>query len=128
MLPMPRSPYTPGMHAARTLPLAFLAISSVAGCGASVPPSFDDPTPQARIGALERAASSGDLSSVPRCVENLSSDDAAVRMAAAGALRRLTGETLGYRFDAPANERAEAIGRWRDWVADHPASGKAAAR
>ena len=120
---MPRSPYTAGMDAARILPLAFLAATALAGCDASVAPSFDDPTPQARIGALGRAASSGDLSSVPRCVENLSSDDAAVRMAAAGALRRLTGETLGYRFDAPAKERAEAIDRWRAWVANHPAPG-----
>ena len=128
MLPMPRSPYTPPMDAARTLPLAFLAAFALAGCDASVAPSFDDPVPEARIGALERAAASGDLSSVPRCVENLASDDAAVRMAAAGALRRLTGETLGYRFDAPAKDRAAAIERWRAWVADHPAPGKAATR
>jgi hypothetical protein len=61
-------------------------------------------------------------------VENLSADDAAVRMAAAGALRRLTGETLGYRFDAPASDRAAAIERWRTWVKDHPATSAGAKR
>jgi len=130
MLPMPWTPYTRGMEEHRTLlPGALtafmltawmLAACTLAGCGASVAPSFDDPTPEARIGALERAAASNDRSSVPRCVENLSADDAAVRMAAAAALRRITGETLGYRFDAPAADRAAAIERWREWVTAHP--------
>ena len=82
--------------------------------------SFDDPTPQARIEAIERAGASGDRSALPRIVENLSSDDAAVRMAAIGALRRITGETLGYRFDAPEIERRAAIDRWKAWLAAGP--------
>ena len=125
---MPRSPYTLTMSAARTLLPALLAASALAGCNASVTPSFDDPSPEARIGALERAAAADDRSSIPRCVESLSADDAAVRMAAAGALRRLTGETLGYRFDAPASDRAAAIERWRTWVKDHPAASAGAKR
>ena len=116
------------MSAARTLLPALLATCALAGCGASVEPSFDDPTPEARIGALERAAATDDRSSIPHCVENLSSDDAAVRMAAAGALRKLTGESLGYRFDAPASDRAAAIERWRTWVTDHPAAQDGAKR
>lgn len=125
MLPMPPSPYTSPMAEARKLFPALLAACALAACDASVAPSFDDPTPEARIGALERASATGDLSSVPRCVENLSADDAAVRMAAAAALRRLTGETLGYRFDAPTADRAAAIERWRVWVSEHPAGGAA---
>ena len=116
------------MLAARTFRLALLVPCALAGCGATVTPSFEDPTPEARIGAMERAAATGDRSSVARCVENLSADDAAVRMAAAGALRRLTGETLGYRFDAPAGERAEAIEQWRRWVAEHPDGARKDAR
>jgi hypothetical protein len=33
-------------------------------------------------------------------------------MAAIDALRRATGEDLGYRFDDPPKARAEAISRW----------------
>jgi hypothetical protein len=41
-------------------------------------------------------------------------------MAAIGALRRITGETLGYRFDAPEIERRAAIDRWKTWLAAGP--------
>jgi hypothetical protein len=54
-------------------------------------------------------------------VENLSSDDPVVRLAAIGALRRRTGHTLGYRFDAPDAERDAAIGRWQAELAGGPA-------
>ena len=97
-----------------------LTLAIPGGCGTVVGASFDDPTPQARIEAIERAGASGDRSALPRIVENLSSDDAAVRMAAIGALRRITGETLGYRFDAPEIERRAAIDRWKAWLAAGP--------
>jgi hypothetical protein len=95
-----------------------LTLAIPGGCGTVVGASFDDPTPQARIEAIERAGASGDRSALPRIVENLSSDDAAVRMAAIGALRRMTGQTLGYRFDAPEVERRAAIGRWKGWLSE----------
>lgn len=125
MLPMGRGPYTPGrMTPHRTaavpagLPSAALwacaSVAAAGGCGTAVAPSFSDPTPEARIGAIAASEAGPDLA---RIVENLSSDDAAVRMAAIGKLRRRTGETLGYRFDDPWPDRQAAIDRWRNAVA-----------
>jgi len=95
-----------------------LTLAIPGGCNTVVGGSFDDPTPQARIEAIERASATGGRSALPRIVENLSSDDAAVRMAAIGALRRMTGETLDYRFDAREVERRAAIGRWKEWLSE----------
>lgn len=118
---MARPPYTPcPMSAPRpsAVPTGLTAAAlwacacgaAAGGCGTAVAPSFADPTPEARIGAIAASEGGGDLAHL---VENLSSDDAAVRMAAIGMLRRRTGETLGYRFDAPGPDRRAAIERWK---------------
>jgi len=93
---------------------------AIAGCAARETPSYEDASPASRIAAIDRSARQGSRADIPRIVENLSSDDAAVRMAAIGALRRMTGETLGYRFDDPAAERQAAVSRWAEWVRAHP--------
>jgi hypothetical protein len=49
-------------------------------------------------------------------VENLADRDESVRFVAAIALRRLTGQDLGYRSYAPPAAREEAIARWRRWL------------
>jgi HEAT repeat protein len=46
----------------------------------------------------------------------LGDEDSGVRDAAIESLFSLTGEDLGYEPDAPENARAEAIGRWMDWL------------
>jgi HEAT repeat protein len=88
-----------------------------AGCSTSVEPSYQDPTPEARLGAIKESARPGSEADLPHLIENLSSDDEAVRLAAIGALRRITGQTNGYRFDAPSSERSEGIARWKAWLA-----------
>ncbi|NBP52021.1 MAG: hypothetical protein EBU70_12770, partial [Actinobacteria bacterium] len=87
--------------------------AAMAGCDAAVQPSFDDPVPEARLGAIAGTGEDGASGEVRHLVQNLSSDDPTVRLAAIGALRRRTGRTLGYRFDAPDAERNAAIARWR---------------
>lgn len=99
--------------------LALSAALAAAGC-ARESPSYVDGSPASRIAAIERSSTEGRRADVPRIVENLSSDDAAVRMAAIAALRRLTGESLGYRFDDPPADRQAAIDRWAGWVRAHP--------
>ncbi len=74
--------------------------------------SFDSPNSAARLYAIEKALRTGDTGAVPRLVEQLESDDPAVRMLAIEALHRLTGETHGYRHDDPPLARHEAIRRW----------------
>lgn len=64
--------------------------------------------------AIERTARSGDSSEARRLVEQLDSDDPAVRMMAIGALERLTGTTHGYRHYDPPLERRAAIARWQE--------------
>ena len=96
--------------------LAILATAAAWGCSASVAPSYDDPVPAARIGAIERSAAAMDRTQCENIIESLDDNDPSVRLAAIGALQRLTGETFGYRFNATSGERAEAIGRWKDWL------------
>lgn len=106
----------------RRIAAACLALSGFlvpAGCARETP-SYADGSPASRIAAIEQSASDGRVADLPRIVENLSSDDASVRMAAIAALRRMTGETLGYRFDDPPAERQAAVERWAGWIRAHP--------
>jgi HEAT repeat protein len=90
----------------------------LAACSATVPPSYGDPTPEARIGAIRQTVAEGRRQDIPHLVECLSSDDPAVRLAAVDALQSLAGTTLGYRASAPPAERAAAIAAWKSWVID----------
>ena len=110
-----------------TLACAAVAWTAIAagGCSSHVAPSWEDPTPEARIGAIERSARAGDARrDTARLVENLASDDAAVRMAAIVALERATGSTLGYRFDDSPEDRASSVARWRAWLAAYAGAGR----
>lgn len=102
----------------RVLPHALMTAATALawGCSAAVAPSYDDPVPAARIGAIQRSAEAMDRSQCGNIIESLDDNDPSVRLAAIGALQRLTGETFGYRFNATSGERAEAISRWKDWL------------
>ena len=58
------------------------------------------------------AARSNDTGKVRQLVEQLNSDDAAVRFTAIMTLKQLTGETYGYRIGDSSAVRAAAIERW----------------
>ncbi len=105
--------------------LAFLCLLLAGGCSAEVKPAYDDPVPEARIGAIRRSAESMDRTQLANIIESLDDNDPAVRMAAIGALQRMTGDNLGYRFNATSAERAEAIARWKDWLSRQPAGPRA---
>lgn len=78
-------------------------------------PTFVNGTPEERIMAATEAIETHDTSKVPQLITMLESQDAAQRLVAGEALRRLTGRTMGYDFSAPAGERDEAVSRWRAW-------------
>jgi len=81
---------------------------------------FDSPNPAARLYAIEQAARAGDGSALAQLVEQLDSDDVAVRFLAISALGRLTGRTFDYRhYDAPI-QREAAIRRWVEYLEAHP--------
>ncbi len=69
-----------------------------------------------RVSAVRAAAERGDRASVPHLVDRLDDEDAVVRFAAVVALERITGTRLGYRYGAPADERAAAVERWRRYL------------
>lgn len=73
---------------------------------------FDAPNPAAKMHATVEAARTGDRAAVADIVQLLDSDDPAVRLLAITALQRLTGETLGYEYDAPRYHRDAAVQRW----------------
>ena len=79
---------------------------------AAIDGGFESPNPAATIYAIEQAARSGDTTATPQIVEQLDSDDPAVRLLAIEALEILTGETYGYRYDEPQYMRRAAIKRW----------------
>ena len=95
------------------MPLTCLALFPLSACA---PPArnggFDSGNPAARFYAIEEAVRTGDRSAVAHIVPALDSDDPAERLLAIEALRRLTGETLGYAYDLPRDEREAAVRRW----------------
>ncbi|MEM7229011.1 MAG: hypothetical protein AAF432_09375 [Planctomycetota bacterium] len=106
----------------RCLTSLILLPAGLSGCSPSpTAGGFDSPNPAARLYAIEDSVQSGDTSSVREIVRELRSVDPAARLMAIEALRRLTGETMGYRHDDPVAEREAAIDRWEQAVADNPA-------
>lgn len=92
-------------------------LTLVAGLGMGCAPGassggFDNPNPSARLYAIEAAARDGDRSAIREIVEELDSDDPAVRLVAIESLEHLTGETYGYRPYDDRPERRDAIRRW----------------
>lgn len=89
----------------------------VIGCTAPPAPRLvSDPDPSGMIPAMKIAVDQHDLSVVPDLVKYLENDDPAVRFYAIEALKKLTGQDLGYVYYAPADQRMEAVERWQQWL------------
>lgn len=107
---------------------AFLALIA---CGEpATTGGFDSPTPAARLHAISETAKSDDTLTLARIVEQLDSDDSAVRLMSITRLQRLTGETLGYHHYESRQNREMAVLKWVDAIesgriqmlADHQAA------
>ena len=102
---------------------AAAALLVAGGCTAPAPePDFDVALAASRIAAIESALRSRDVSRTPQIVEQLDSDDPAVRLLAISALERLTGRTCGYHYDDPPSLREQAVKRWVTYVNETPAN------
>ncbi len=90
----------------------------LAGACAAPPPRNDFSTPDtaSRIESIDTAARDNDASNVRQIVEQLDSEEPAVRLKAILALKNLTGETNGYHYDDPPSMRTHAIKRWVAYV------------
>lgn len=73
---------------------------------------FDSDNPAAKLYAIRRAGEERDRSKIPKLVEQLDSDDPAVRMLAIGALERITGQRHGYNPYASPQDRRAAVEAW----------------
>ncbi len=87
------------------------------GCGTtSVYQQIRAEDPSQRIEAIVRAGNQKDTQALVHLVERLSDVEPAVRLAAAVALEKITGRTMGYEYYAPVEQRDRAIERWREYL------------
>ena len=98
----------------------FLTVPLIAGaCQAPrAKPDVRHPDPSVKIPAMKMAVRTQDHDAVAQLIEDLDSDDPAVRLYAIEALRRITGEDHGYQYWNDAFQRAPAIERWRQWLVE----------
>ncbi len=72
--------------------------------------------PDRRIEAVKLAAKTDDKKALPFLVDRLTDSEADVRFFAIMALRKITGQNMGYCHYEDACKRAEAVRRWRRWL------------
>jgi len=105
--------------------VALVALAA-AGCREGAPAlavGLQSENPAERVDACIRAAQAQDASVLGLLVERLEDSSADVRFFAIQALRRITGQSLGYRYyDAP-EDRRRSVRRWREWLKAQVASG-----
>ena len=105
------------------LTICCAVVVPLAGCTASAPASFDTDAPDGRIEAIVAAARDNDRSTLANLIEQLDSDDPAVRMFSIRSIERMTGRTMGYRHSDPDHVRREAVDRWVAWAEGGRAEG-----
>jgi len=76
-----------------------------------------DPSPEARLTAVEALVAVGDLDSVPALIYALTDPDARVMLKARDALRRLSRKPDGFGLPSKPDEadRREAVRKWKAW-------------
>jgi len=98
---------------------AFISVLAVViGCGSRPKPDVNDPDPAAKVPGMYKAVREKDLTTRQRLIADLSSDDPAVRFYAIHSLEQLTGESFGYLYYAPDEQRDAAVAKWKKWLAD----------
>ena len=96
--------------------VAVIVLLAVVVGGCTPPASrggFDSDNPASKLYAIRKATHDD----IPELVEQLESDDPAVRMMTITALDRLTGERMGYNPYASSSDRRESVDRWVQAVA-----------
>ena len=109
--------------------LCVVSILFVAGCGNSQlgrqiqASDLEDPNPTVRILAIKRAGENKNTSVIPQLVDSLGDEDRSVRFYAIAALKEITGTDNGFDYKDSPELQAEAVERWRQWVAACPTRG-----
>jgi hypothetical protein len=101
-----------------TLVLLVVAVALLAGaCSGPAPErSVSNPDPLGKIPAFKDAVRGHDRHAARQMVKDLDSSDPAVRLFAIVGLRRLTGESFGYKYYEDDHDRRPAIKRWQAWL------------
>jgi HEAT repeat protein len=100
--------------------IMILAVGLVGGCFSPDPKSLGSDSAPSAIPAIKDAADHNDRKAIPRLVQDLDDHDSAIRFAAISALKRMTGQDLGFRYYDGEWDRRSAVQRWRQWLKDHP--------
>lgn len=96
--------------------MVLILIVASAGCSAPAGPRVvGNPDLSVKIPAIKQAAQTRDPEGIMAMIDELSSDDPAVRFYAIEGLRRATGQSLGYRFYDDQEQRRAAVQRWKQW-------------
>lgn len=102
------------MHARRWIMFGMLLLSGCSGYTGPRGLASDDASQL--VPAIKQAAERNDTNSIPILIQKLNHEDPAVRFYAIEALKRLTGQTLGYRYFDDDDDRKAAIARWEQWL------------
>jgi hypothetical protein len=103
--------------------LAGLAIGGCVGPdapGRSLRNPFESEDPVDRIAAIQKAGAATDKAALPALVTCLSDSESDVRFFAIAALRKITGQDLGYHHYDNEQARREAVNRWREYLRESP--------
>jgi len=100
--------------------IMFLAATLGGGCFSPDPKSIGSDSASSAIPAIKTAADQDDRKDIPRLVQDLDDSDSAIRFAAISALKRMTGQDLGFRYYDDEWDRRSAVQRWQQWLKDHP--------
>jgi hypothetical protein len=100
--------------------IIILAGLCFSGCYAPDPISLSSDSAPSAIPAIKIASDKDDRAAIPRLVQDLNDNDSAIRFAAINALRKITGQSFGYRYYDDEFTRRPALQRWRQWAKDHP--------
>lgn len=98
-------------------------LGSVGGCVAPREALVvTNPDPSVKIPAIKASVQAKDMAATKQMIKDLESDDPAVRFYSIGGLSRLTGDTFGYQYFADDAKRAEAVSKWKAWLAGYEAA------
>lgn len=101
------------MRVLRLILWAALSVGLAACAPRAEKGDFDSENPAAKLYAIRQAGDDKDAADVPKLVEQLDSDDPAVRMFAIEALEQITGTRLGYNPYASIEARRPALEQWQ---------------
>jgi len=101
--------------------LAAVASACLIGCGQR-PLSLYEGLQSGQHDVVARSAVKAgqqrDVGAVPYLIDRLEHESPAVRVAAIGSLRRITGRDFGYSPLSDPSHRRKAVRQWRQWLTD----------